>query len=51
VTGTLATLAEAVRSAGLQSPVTLIVGEVARRAVEQTSREAPAGSPGAVEVA
>jgi siroheme synthase len=51
VTGTLATLAEAAHGAGLESPVTLIVGEVARRTKEQTSSEAPSESRGAVEVA
>ena len=34
VVGTLATLAERIRAADLESPATLIVGEVARRAVE-----------------
>jgi siroheme synthase len=51
VTGTLATLANAVRGAGLESPVTLVVGEVARRVQEQTSRESPGESLGVVEVA
>jgi siroheme synthase len=55
VTGTLATLAEAIRETGLESPVTLIVGEVAgeaaRRTQERTSTGAPGGSLGAVEVA
>jgi uroporphyrin-III C-methyltransferase len=48
VTGTLATLAERARAAGLDSPVTLIVGEVAR---DKTSSEAARGSAAAVEVA
>jgi uroporphyrin-III C-methyltransferase/precorrin-2 dehydrogenase/sirohydrochlorin ferrochelatase len=48
VTGTLATLAERAREAGLESPVTLIVGEVAR---DKTSSEAARVSAGAVEVA
>lgn len=51
VTGTLATLAELVRRAGLRSPVTLIIGEVARGAAEKNSSEAARGSAGAVEVA
>ena len=34
VAGTLATLAERIRAADLESPATLIVGEVARRAIE-----------------
>ena len=48
VIGTLATLAELMREAGLESPVTLIVGEVARN---KTSSEAARDSAGAVEVA
>jgi uroporphyrin-III C-methyltransferase/precorrin-2 dehydrogenase/sirohydrochlorin ferrochelatase len=48
VIGTLASLAERVREAGLESPVTLIVGEVARG---KTSSEAVRGSRAAVEVA
>jgi uroporphyrinogen III methyltransferase/synthase len=51
VTGTLATLANAVRGAGLESPVTLVVGEVARRVQERSSRESPGESLGVVEVA
>ena len=51
VTGTLATLADEIRTAGLVSPVTLIVGEVARRTQELTSSEAPSASLGGVEVA
>jgi uroporphyrin-III C-methyltransferase/precorrin-2 dehydrogenase/sirohydrochlorin ferrochelatase len=51
VSGTLITLADVVRAAGLESPVTLIVGEVARRTQQQTSTGAPGEQLGAVEVA
>ena len=50
VAGTLATLAEKVRASGLESPVTLIVGEVGKRALEKTI-EAAGDRPAAVEVA
>jgi uroporphyrin-III C-methyltransferase len=51
VTGTLATLAERVLASGLESPVTLIVGEVARVAGRKNSSEAAHDSVDAVEVA
>jgi uroporphyrin-III C-methyltransferase/precorrin-2 dehydrogenase/sirohydrochlorin ferrochelatase len=51
VTGSLATLAERVRESCLESPVTLIVGEVARAAGRKNSSEAAHDSVGAVEVA
>jgi uroporphyrin-III C-methyltransferase len=51
VTGTLATLAPRMREAALESPVTLIVGEVARDARNKKSSEASGGSADAVEVA
>jgi len=38
VAGTLATLAEEIRVAELPAPATLIVGEVARRALEEQER-------------
>jgi siroheme synthase len=41
VTGTLADLASRIRAAGLVSPTTLIVGEVARRALEAESQAEP----------
>jgi uroporphyrin-III C-methyltransferase/precorrin-2 dehydrogenase/sirohydrochlorin ferrochelatase len=51
VTGTLDTLADRLRESTIDSPVTLIVGEVARRAEDRTSSEATRDSAGAVEVA
>jgi siroheme synthase len=50
VAGTLATLAEKVRASGLESPVTLIAGEVGKRALEKAI-EAAGDRPAAVEVA
>jgi len=50
VAGTLATLAERVRTADLESPVTLIVGEVGTR-VLKNANEATGDRPAAVEVA
>jgi siroheme synthase len=50
VAGTLATLAEKVRAVGLESPVTLIVGEAGRRALERTA-EATGKAPVVVGVA
>ena len=41
VVGTLADLASRVRAAGLESPVTLVVGEVARRALEEQGQQEP----------
>ncbi|HSH76773.1 MAG TPA: uroporphyrinogen-III C-methyltransferase, partial [Longimicrobiales bacterium] len=44
VTGTLGTLASRIREEGLESPATIIVGEVARRAVEaEADRRTPEG--------
>jgi uroporphyrin-III C-methyltransferase/precorrin-2 dehydrogenase/sirohydrochlorin ferrochelatase len=51
VTGTLATLADRLRTSEMVSPVTLIVGEVARRAQDRNSSEAVRDSAGAAEVA
>ncbi|MGE0158071.1 MAG: uroporphyrinogen-III C-methyltransferase [Gemmatimonadales bacterium] len=51
VSGTLATLGKEVRAQGLESPVTLIVGEVARRVQERTSSQATDASSDAMEVA
>ena len=50
VAGTLATLAERVRAAALESPVTLIVGDVGTRVLKQAN-EATGDRPAAVEVA
>jgi uroporphyrin-III C-methyltransferase/precorrin-2 dehydrogenase/sirohydrochlorin ferrochelatase len=50
IAGTLATLAEEVRAAGLESPVTLIVGDVGKR-VLGVAKDAAGDGPAAVEVA
>jgi uroporphyrin-III C-methyltransferase/precorrin-2 dehydrogenase/sirohydrochlorin ferrochelatase len=50
IVGTLATLADRVRAAALESPVTLIVGDVGTRVLKQVD-EASGDRPAAVEVA
>lgn len=46
VVGTLATLAEEIRAAELPAPATLVVGEVARRALEEQDRNRAAQASG-----
>jgi hypothetical protein len=50
IAGTLATLGAAVTETGLESPVTLIVGEVGKRALRKR-HDAAGDAPAAVEVA
>jgi uroporphyrin-III C-methyltransferase/precorrin-2 dehydrogenase/sirohydrochlorin ferrochelatase len=51
VAGTLATLATKVRESGLESPVTLIAGDVGKRVLEEKTIEAAGDRSAAVEVA